>query len=140
MSLINRRALLGASGAAVATPAFAAWPQAGHGMPVESADTPHICLGPIPDSEINPAGIRRSTQLGLSHINMNGGGFPWSADSVKAKVKMLADNGLKTGDIGIPWSGPAGNFMRDIIYGRSGREKAIEDVRASIRAAGAAGI
>jgi mannonate dehydratase len=143
--MINRRALLGASGAAFATSAlidgaWAAWPQAGHGMPVESADTPHICLGPIADSEINPAGIRRYTQIGLNHIILNGGGFPWNADSLKAKVKTLADNGLTAGDIGIPWSGPGGDFMRDIIYGRAGREKAIEDVKTSIRAAGAAGI
>jgi mannonate dehydratase len=138
--MINRRALLGASGAAFASPALAAWPQAGHGMPVESADTPHICLGPIADAEINVAGIRRYTQLGLSQIILNGGGFPWNADSLKAKVKTLADNGLKAGDIGLPWSGASGNFMRDIIYGRAGREKAIEDVKTSIRAASAAGI
>jgi mannonate dehydratase len=137
---ITRRALLGTAGATLATPAFAAWPQAGHGMPVESADTPHICLGPIADSEINPAGIRRYTQLGLSHIILNGGNFPWDGDSLKAKVKTLADNGLKAGDIGLPWSGPSGKYMRDIIYARPGRDKAIEDVKKSIRAASAAGI
>jgi mannonate dehydratase len=140
MTVINRRTLLGTSGAALATPAFAAWPQAGKGMPVEGADTPHICLGPIPDSEINPAGIRRYTQLGLTHIILNGGGFPWDADTLKAKVKTLADNGLKVGDIGLPWSGSTGNFMADIIYARPGRDKAIEDVKKSIRAASAAGI
>jgi mannonate dehydratase len=140
MNRIDRRAMLAASAASLATPAFAAWPEAGHGLPVESADTPHLCLGPIPDSEINPAGIRRYTQLGLNHIILNGGGFPWNADTLKTKVKTLADNGLVAGDIGIPWSGPSGNFMRDIIYARKGREKAIEDVKASIRAAGAAGI
>ena len=140
MTIINRRALLGASGAALATPALAAWPQAGHGMPSEGPDTPHICLGPIPDSEINPAGIRRYTQLGLTHIILNGGGHPWNADTLKVKVKTLADNGLKAGDIGLPWSGPAGVGMRDIIYARPGRDHAIEDVKTSIRAASAAGI
>src|SRR5258708_31997924 len=124
MTMIDRRALLGTAGAALATPAFAAWRQAGHGMPVESADTRHICLGPIADSEINVAGIRRYTQLGLSHIILNGGGFPWDADSLKAKVKTLAGNGLKAGDIGIPWSGPAGSLMRAITYARLGREYA----------------
>ena len=122
MTIINRRALLGASGAALATPALAAWPQAGKGMPSEGPDTPHICLGPIADSEINPAGIRRYTQLGLTHIILNGGGHPWNADALKAKVKTLSDNGLKAGDIGLPWSGPAGAGMRDIIYGRPGRD------------------
>lgn len=137
---IDRRALLGASGAVLATPAFAAWPDAGHGMPKEGPDTPHVCLGPIPDSQINPAGIRRYTQLGLTHIILNGGGFPWDADMLKAKVKTLKDNGLTVGDIGLPWSGPTAGFMRDIIYARPGRDKAIEQVKQSIRAAGAAGI
>src|SRR5471032_1380778 len=138
--MINRRTLLGTSGAAFATPALAAWPQAGKGMPSESADTPHICLGPIADSEINPAGIRRYTQIGLNHIILNGGGYPWDADALKAKVKILADNGLTVGDIGLPWTGAAGGGMRDIIYGRPGRDKAIEDTKKSIRAASAAGI
>ena len=140
MIAINRRALLGTTGAAMATPAFAAWPLAGAGMPNEAADTPHICLGPIADAEINPAGIRRYTQLGLTHIILNGADFPWNPDTLKAKVKTLADNGLTVGDIGLPWSGPGGQFMRDIIYGRPGRDKAIEQVKQSIRAAGAAGI
>ncbi|HEU0096174.1 MAG TPA: mannonate dehydratase, partial [Rhizomicrobium sp.] len=145
MSFISRRTFLGevglgASGAALATPAFAAWPLAGQGMPKEAADTPHVCLGPIADSEINPAGIRRYTQLGLSHIILNGGSFPWDADTLKAKVKTLKDNGLTVGDIGLPWTGASGTAMRDIIYGRPGRDKAIADVKTSIRAAGAAGI
>ena len=140
MTIISRRALLGASGAVLATPALAAWPEAGHGMPGEGADTPHICLGPIADAEINPAGIRRYTQIGLTHIILNGAGYPWNGDALKAKVKTLADHGLKAGDIGLPWSGPAGGGMRDIIYARPGRDKAIEDVKTSIRAASAAGI
>jgi mannonate dehydratase len=143
---ITRRALLGTTGAAFAlsaaasNPGFAVWPKAGHGMPVESADTPHLCLGPIRDDEIYPAGIRRYTQLGLNHIILNGSGFPWDPDTLKAKVKTLSDNGLTVGDIGLPWSGASGDFMRDIIYARSGRDRAIEDVKKSIRAASAAGI
>ena len=44
---IARRAPLAFS-AAASNPALAAWPQAGRGMPLESAGTPHICLGPLP--------------------------------------------------------------------------------------------
>src|SRR6185312_8605378 len=140
MGPISRRGMLGVAGAALATPAFAAWPLAGAGMPKEGPDTPHICLGPIADAQINPTGIRRYTQLGLTHIILNGSGFPWNAGALKQKVATLKDNGLTVGDIGLPWSGPAGRYMRDIIYARPGRDKAIEDVKASIRAAGAAGI
>jgi mannonate dehydratase len=140
MAVISRRAFLAASSGLIVTSAVAASPQADHGMPVESADTPHLCLGPIRDDEINPAGIRRYTQLGLNHIILNGGGFPWDADTLKAKVKTLSDNGLTVGDIGLPWSGASGEFMRDIIYARPGRERAIEDVKQSVRAASSAGI
>jgi mannonate dehydratase len=140
MDAISRRGMLGVAGAAFATPAFAAWPLAGAGMPKEGPDTPHICLGPIADAQINPAGIRRYTQLGLTHVILNGGGFPWNAETLKQKVATLKQNGLTVGDIGLPWSGPAGRYMRDIIYARPGRDKAIEDVKSSIRAAGAAGI
>jgi mannonate dehydratase len=140
MAIINRRNLLAASGAALATPALGAWPEAGRGMPVEGPATPHLCLGPIADAEINSAGIRRYTQIGLSHIILNGTGFPWDADTLKAKVKTLKDNGLTVGDIGLPWSGPAGAYMREIIYARPGRDRAIADVKTSIRAAAAAGI
>ncbi len=51
MTELNRRAMLGASAVALAgSPALAAWPEAGQGMPMEAANTPHICLGPIADS------------------------------------------------------------------------------------------
>jgi mannonate dehydratase len=140
MTAISRRGFLAATSAAMAAPANAAWPRAGHGMPVEGLDTPHLCLGPIPDDAINPAGIRRYTQLGLNHIILNGSGFPWDADNLKAKVKTLSDNGLTVGDIGLPWSGASAEYMRDIIYARPGRDRAIEDVKKSIRAASSAGI
>ena len=64
---------------------------------------------------------------------LNGGGFPWNAESVKAKVKTLADNGLVAGDIGLPWQGAGGSFMRDIIYARKGREKGKRRSRGSTR-------
>jgi mannonate dehydratase len=140
MAAISRRSFLTATSAVIATPAVAPWPQAGHGMPVEGPDTPHLCLGPIRDDEINPAGIRRYTQLGLNHIILNGGGLPWDADTLKVKVKTLSDNGLTAGDIGLPWSGASADYMRDIIYARPGRDRAIEDVKRSIRAASTAGI
>ena len=141
MTVINRRALVGHS----AAPRWQhrLWPPGR--KPATAcrwkARTRRISAwGPFADAEINPAGIRRYTQIGLNHIILNGGGFPWNADTLKAKVKTLADNGLTVGDIGLPWSGAAGGFMRDIIYARPGRDTAIEDVKKSIRAAGAAGI
>lgn len=114
--------------------------QAATGMPQEGATTPHLCLGPIADRELTPDGIRRYTQLGLSHIILNGGGFPWEADALRAKVRVLRENGLTVGDIGLPWSGSAGAAMREIVGAGPGRNQAIEEICRSIRAAAAAGI
>jgi mannonate dehydratase len=137
---VDRRLFLGACGAAFTTPAWAGWAES-RGMPAEGPDTPHICLGPIPDSEINPADIRVYTQLGVSHVIMSGFGVPWKAEDLKAKVDTLAANGLIAGDIFLPaLSGNDSKFMDDIVYGRQGRDEAIEEVKECIRAASAVGI
>ncbi|HEX4272277.1 MAG TPA: mannonate dehydratase [Rhizomicrobium sp.] len=125
---ISRRTMMAASGAVLASPVLA--------MPQEGAGTPHLCL----IASATPDGIARIAQLGISHVILGGVGFPWDADDLKARVKVLKDGGLTVGDVGIPWSGKEGAFMRDIIYGRPGRDAGIEKVNNSIRAAGAAGI
>ncbi len=140
MSTINRRCLLAMSGAALATPAFAAWTPADQGMPQEDAGTPKIGIGPVVEAEMNPQGLRRFRQIGLSHVILNNTGFPFTADVLKARVKLLRDNGLSVGDIVLPYVGAARETMRDIILARPGRPQAIALVQQSIRAAGAAGI
>lgn len=132
-SHMRRRAFLAASGAALAMPAQAY-------MPGEGADTPKICLGPMVDTEMNVKGCKRFRQIGITHVILGNSGFPWSAEALKAKVKLLKDNGISVGDIVLPYVGPARETMRDIILGRPGRPQAIETVKSAIRAAGAAGI
>ncbi|RZA15114.1 MAG: hypothetical protein EOP93_17505 [Lysobacteraceae bacterium] len=135
---LSRRGLLASSGALLATPAAAAMPQAL--MPQESADTPKICIGPVVETEMNVAGFRRFRQIGLTHVIMNNTGFPWNAEVLTARVKLLKDHGLTVGDIVLPYVGNARETMRDIILARPGRSQAIEVVKNAIRAAGAAGI
>jgi mannonate dehydratase len=130
---LSRRAVLASSAALLATPAAAYMPQ-------ESADTPKICIGPIVETEMNPQGIRRFRQIGLTHVILNNTGFPWTAEALTARVKLLKDNGLTVGDIVLPYVGAARETMRDIILARPGRPQAIEVVKNAIRAAGAAGI
>lgn len=125
--------MLASSAALLATPAAAYMPQ-------ESADTPKICIGPIVETEMNPQGIRRFRQIGLIHVILNNTGFPWTAEALTARVKLLKDNGLTVGDIVLPYVGAARETMRDIILARPGRPQAIEVVKSAIRAAGAAGI
>ena len=132
----NRRTLLATGAAALALPAF----PANAYMPNEAADTPKICLGPIVDSELNPRGIQRFRQIGITHIILGNSGFPWKEDYLKARVALLKEHGLTVGDIVLPYVGPAREIMRDIILGRPGRDASIEIVKSCIRAAGAAGI
>lgn len=109
-------------------------------MPGEGPDTPKVCLGPMVDTEMNVRGCKRFRQIGISHVILGNSGFPWNAETLKAKVQLLKDNGLTVGDIVLPYVGPARETMRDIILGRPGRPQAIETVKSAIRAAGAAGI
>lgn len=132
----NRRTLLATGAAALALPAF----PANAYMPNEAADTPKICLGPIVDSELNPRGIQRFRQIGITHIILGNSGFPWKEDYLKARVTLLKTHGLTVGDIVLPYVGPAREIMRDIILGRPDRDASIEVVKSCIRAAGAAGI
>ena len=132
-SLLNRRALLAAGGAAWAFPAHAF-------MPNEGPDTPKICLGPVVDTEMNARGFRRFRQIGITHVILGNSGFPWKEDDLKARVALLRAGGLAAGDIVLPYVGPARETMRDIILGRPGRDAAIDIVKSCIRAAGAAGI
>ncbi len=134
----SRRAMLAASGATLALPALSS---AAHAyMPNEGLDTPKICLGPVVDSEMNPRGLKRFRQIGITHVIMGNSGFPWNADDLKARVALLKANELTPGDIVLPYVGPAREIMRDIILGRPGRPGSIEVVKNAIRAAGAAGI
>src|SRR6218665_1797015 len=130
---LSRRALLASSAALAATPAAAFMPQ-------EAADTPKICIGPIVETEMNPQGMRRFRQIGLTQVIMNNTGFPWNADTLTARANLLRANGLTPGDIVLPYVGAARETMRDIILARPGRPQALELVKQSIRAAGAAGI
>jgi mannonate dehydratase len=129
----SRRAMLAASGAALAMPAHAF-------MPNEGPDTPKICLGPVVDSEMNPRGFKRFRQIGITHVIMGNSGFPWNADTLKTRVALLKAGELTPGDIVLPYVGPAREIMRDIILGRPGRPQSIEIVKNAIRAAGEAGI
>jgi mannonate dehydratase len=131
---VTRRILLQASAAGLL--AGAAAPSRALGMPQEGPGTPHLCLI-LPETPDGPARVK---QLGITHVIIGGGKFPWDADALRARVKTARGQGLVVGDIGLPWSGPAGAFMREIIYARPGRDAAIEQVKSSIAAAGAAGI
>lgn len=108
-------------------------------MPKEGPGTPHISLN-ITIPEINPAGVNKIKQLGVSHVHLLGGpiselSYPWDASKLSTIVKSLKDAGLTLAICELP-----GQHLTNIILGRSGRDKEIEDVKACLRAAGQAGV
>jgi mannonate dehydratase len=131
---LNRRQILQTLGAAVllrpTSPAFAQAP-AGWRMPVESATTPKICLGfymPVDD-----ANIRRLKQIGVDYVLMGGPRIPWTEEDIRGRIDRFKSGGLTLYNMMI-------SGFDDVIFGRPGADAQIENVIASIRAAGKAGL
>jgi mannonate dehydratase len=145
---VSRRSVLQASGsaallagvpsAAVAAnrslPSFTPVPKPGTGMPKEGPDTPHLC-DLFQASEINARGFNRYKQLGITHVDLRVDTMPIDETTLIAQVKAIEANGLTVAAARLP-----NPDMYPIVVGAPGRDKAIDDVKATIRAAGKAGI
>lgn len=80
------------------------------------------------------SGPRRIKQLGISHVCGGGpGGLPWTEDGLRAVMKPWNDAGITVGNLMI-------NVSANIIYGRPNRDADIERIKASLIAAGKAGL
>lgn len=126
---LTRRRMIEAAGisAAAALPVPAApapvtWPVKG---------TPKICLGAQPT--LDEAGARRLKQVGVDYVLMGGPRMPWTEESLKERLDRFKAMGITICNMMI------GGF-NDVIWGRPGADKQIEDFIASIRAAGKAGL
>jgi mannonate dehydratase len=113
----------------LAIPAFqAAVPEGG---------LPKICLeiggGSLAAGTLDDVGIRRVKQLGVDYVVMGGPKIPWSEAEVKSRIDKL-----KSGDLTL-FNMMIGGFPKT-LYGQPGRDEEIENVKASIRAAGRAGL
>ena len=128
----DRRDFFAASGAFATFPSlggaaapFREWPL------VEGRDTPKLCLGAGRSSDEKE--MRRYKQIGIDHVLMGGPPIPWTEADLAALVARYQAGGLQVANlmiVGFP----------DTLYGRPGRDAEIEKVKASIRAAGKAGI
>ncbi len=134
-SLLDRRRLLQALGAALAfAPGSAragqARPQSWR-MPVEETGTPKICLGfymPVDD-----ANIRKVKQIGVDYVLMGGPRIPWDEGEIRSRSERFKAGGITLYNMMI-------SGFDDVIFGRPGADAQIEQVIASIRAAGRAGL
>ncbi len=106
--------------------------------PKESKDTPKIAIS-TGDTGLfggNPAdGPKRVKQLGVNWVLGGGGRAPWTEESLTKSMAPWKAEGITVGNQMI-------NLSNDIIYGRTGdkRDKDIEDIKASIVAAGKVGL
>lgn len=135
MKSVSRRRLMQSAGAAALAPAALA-PAVSMAAPsrswpiTEGPDTPKISLGGLARDE---AGMRRLTQIGVTHLVTGGGPIPWKEDDLRARIESLKAGGITLYNLMI------GGF-NNAIYARAGRDEEIDKVCQSIRAAGKAGL
>jgi mannonate dehydratase len=83
---------------------------------------------------MSPAGYQRIKQLGVNYVmGAQTGGFPWQADPIRASIERAKEAGL---NLYISMINPPAT----VIYGRPGRDEGIDQLIASVEAAGKAGL
>jgi len=130
-SFVSRRAILQAAGALVAAPSLRAGPSVEAWPPREGEGTPKLCLGT--GATADPKQMRRLKQIGIDHVLMGGPRMPWREDELRALVARFREGGLAVANLMI-------HGFPNTLYGRPGRDAEIDQVKASIRAAGGAGV
>jgi len=104
----------------------------GAGMPQEAPETPKISA-PVNLRDLGEKAMREVKQLGVNHVLSGGPPIPWNEAQLKAFMDKLASGGLILGNLMI-------SGFPNTIYGRPGRDQEIDNVKASIVAAGKAGL
>jgi mannonate dehydratase len=134
----SRRRMMQTMGSAALLPSIGSFVADNRlGMPVESGDTPKICLemgdGLLAAGGLSESGMRRVKQLGVDHVLMGGPPIPWQETDIRDRMDRLKTGGLRLGNMmiyGFP----------NTLYGRAGRDQEIEKVIQSIQASGRAGL
>jgi len=92
--------------------------------------TPRICLGAGRSEE---AHLRQLKQVGVDYVLMGGPRIPWTEESLRQILDRYKAGGITVINMMI-------GGMNDIIHGGPNRDREIENLIASIRAAGKAGL
>ena len=100
-------------------------------MPPEEKDTPKICLG-VP-STLDDIGMKRLKQIGVDNVLMGGPRIPWDESELRERMERFKAGGLTVCNMMI-------SGFDEVIWGRAGADAKIEQVIASIRAAGRVGL
>ncbi len=126
----TRRDFLKIAGAAPFLPAVHFATQDGECDPGEPG-LPRLCLGIGRNADEKR--MRDYRQIGIDHVLTGAGAIPWTEDALREIMARFQAGGLTVVNMMI------GGFP-NTIYGREGRDEEIEQVQASIRAAGKAGL
>ena len=138
---LSRRRMLAASGGAViAGPALAANPHVS-GMPQEGPDTPKLTM--YISADPTESEMKKIKQIGINIVDMpDMPPPPWTEDWFRKRMDLLATQGLKLGIVMVPWfkNGAMEPEMLKVVHGKPGRDDMINKLKASIVAAGKAGL
>jgi mannonate dehydratase len=134
MQALSRREMLLLGASAALAPAVLAseiseaatqWP------PAAGPGTPRICLGR--GGRADEAWMRQLKQIGVDYVLMGGGRTPWTEEGLRATLDHYQAGGLTVINMMI-------GGLNDIIHGGPNRDREIENIIQSIRAAGRAGL
>lgn len=97
--------------------------------PSLGSDTPKICLGGRTDA----AEMRQLKQVGVDYVLGGGGRIPWTEEGLREILQRHQEGGLELINLMI-------GGLNDVIHGGPNRDREIENIIASIRAAGKVGL
>jgi mannonate dehydratase len=100
-------------------------------MPAEGVATPKICLGI--GAAADEATMRQLKQVGVDYVLTGGPKVPWEESDIRARIDRFKAGGLTLCNMMI-------SGFDAVIWGKPGSDAQIENVIASIRAAGKAGL
>src|SRR5215469_3886667 len=142
-SMLSRRSLIKAMGAATVAPVLAPLAAVGqdapkpwwlgNGMPQESVTTPKIACGIDVRNGVTDEAIRNVVQIGVYHLLSNGPAIPWTVNHLQPIVDKLKAGGVRLGNLMI-------TGFPNVVCGRPGRDAEIDKIRQSIQAAGQVGL
>src|SRR5438874_13200438 len=139
---LSRRRMLATSGGALlaANPALAAASNVS-GMPQEGPTTPKLTM--YVSADPTESEMKKVKQIGINIVDMpDMPPPPWTEDWFRKRMDLLATQGLKLGIVMVPWfrNGAMEPEMLKVVHGLPGRDTMIDRLKASIVAAGKAGL
>lgn len=141
-NFLSRRGMMAASGSALLAAATGARAASDtNGMPQEGPDTPKLTM--YISADPTESEMKKTKQIGINWVDMpDMPPPPWTEDWFRKRMDLLATQGLKLGIVMVPWfrNGAMEPEFLKVVHGLPGRDEMIDKIKASIVAAGKAGL